>query len=243
MRKRISYRPIFVILVFALCLAVVLTVSFTAAAAKENDVAAAAEATTYDRTVIIDAGHGGPDGGAVGTDGTVEKGINLAISLKLRSFFLSSGYNVIMIREDDRAICDSNCHTIRDIKSSDLHNRLKVSQAHPQALYISVHQNKYSESQYSGTQVFYSKSNPDSKELAQYIQASAKKMLQSDNQREIKPAEKNLYVLYYNKAPAVMVECGFLSNPEECRKLNDGAYQNQMAFVIFSGAMQFYSQH
>lgn len=243
MRRSFSIKHLFIPLALAVFSTAAITVSLIAGASAQRALSADVQAECYDRTVIIDAGHGGPDGGAVGFDGTVEKGINLDISLKLKSFFVLAGYKVIMVREDDRSVCDADCRTIRDIKSSDLHNRLKLSQANPKALYISIHQNKYSEQQYSGTQVFYSKGNADSKELAQDIQSAAKSLLQPDNARVIKPAEKNLYVLYYNKAPAVMVECGFLSNPNECRKLCDSSYQNDIAFAVFCGAMQFYSQH
>jgi N-acetylmuramoyl-L-alanine amidase len=196
----------------------------------------------YSRTVIIDPGHGGPDGGAVGVDGVVEKGINLSISLKLRSYFIAAGYTVIMTREDDRTIADEGSKTIRSKKNTDLHNRLDIVDAYPNALFISIHQNIYSSAQYSGTQVFYSPNNPCSKDLATLWQSTVKNQLQPDNSRAIKPAEDNLFILYHAKSPAVMVECGFLSNPGECKKLEDNAYQNQMAFSIFSGTLQYYSQ-
>lgn len=202
---------------------------------------AAAENVPLSRTIVIDPGHGGPDGGAIGYDGTVEKEINLAISLRLESFFQAAGYNVIMTRSDDRSIHDEGSDTIREMKSSDLHNRLKIENSHPHALFISIHQNKFSESQYSGTQVFYSQQNSQSKTLATHLQSEIRTLIQPDNTREIKPAGKNLYIIYYAKPPSVMVECGFLSNPAECDKLKTDAYQNQMAFAIFSGVLQYYS--
>lgn len=201
----------------------------------------AAENIPLSRTVVIDPGHGGPDGGAIGYDGTVEKEINLAIARKLASFFRASGFEVIMTRSDDRSIHDPGSHTIRQMKSSDLHNRLKIENNHPHALFLSIHQNKFGESQYSGTQVFYSQNHPQSKVLADNLQSAIQSMLQPDNTRAIKPAEKNLYIIYYAKPPSVMVECGFLSNPAECEKLKTDSYQNQMAFAIYSGTLQFYS--
>jgi N-acetylmuramoyl-L-alanine amidase len=194
------------------------------------------------KTVIIDPGHGGMDGGAIGYDGVIEKGINLSISLKLRSFLLSSGYKVIMTREDDRSIHDKNSSTISQKKTSDLHNRLKIVTAHPDALLVSIHQNIFEDSKYSGTQVFYSKSNKDSKVLAQTLQSNIKQILQPDNNREIKEAQNNLYILYNARSPAVMVECGFLSNQIECKQLQDDNYQNKMAFSIFYGILQYMSK-
>lgn len=209
--------------------------------ALHNDVWAASAGARYAKSVIIDPGHGGPDGGAVGVDGAVEKNINLAISLKLAGFFRASGFQVIMTRSTDRSIHDSGCDTIREMKSSDLHNRLKIGNEHPQSLFISIHQNNFGQSQYSGTQVFYSQKNPDSRTLAQTLQTNVHNLLQPGNDREIKPAEKNLFILYYAKSPTVMVECGFLSNPTECRMLENNEYQDKMAFAIFSGTLQFYS--
>lgn len=243
MRQRIQGKPVIAVFGVALFFSGLLTVIFTLQALSYRNIANALNNEMYDKAVIIDPGHGGPDGGAVGVDGVVEKGINLSISLKLRSFFLASGYTVIMVREDDRTICDKGCDTIRSMKTSDLHNRLKISNEHPKALFISIHQNIYTSSKYSGAQIFYSANNTDSKDLAQFIQGGIKSMLQPDNTREIKPAQDNLYILYHAKAPAIMVECGFLSNAAECKKLEDDAYQNQMAFAIFNGALQFYSQH
>lgn len=194
------------------------------------------------KTVIIDAGHGGEDGGAVGYDGTVEKGINLSISLKLCSFFKSAGYRVVMIRETDTAIYDKSARTLREKKVSDIHNRLKIADAYPGAIFISVHQNIYTSSKYSGAQVFYSVNNARSKLLAQTLQQTIRESLQPGNDRQIKPAGDNLYILYHAKIPTVLVECGFLSNPAECDRLNDGAYQNQMAFSIFSGTLAYASE-
>lgn len=198
--------------------------------------------SNYDKTVIIDPGHGGVDGGAVGIGGVVEKNVNLAISLKLKTFFLEAGYKVIMTREDDRSIHSEGSDTIREKKVTDIHNRFKIIENNPKALFISIHQNKYEQSQYSGTQVFYSANNDNSKLLAQMIQTRVKSMLQPDNGREIKPAGSNLYLLYHAKSPAVLVECGFLSNAKEAILLQDPAYQNKMAFAIFCGTLDLYTE-
>lgn len=197
---------------------------------------------SYERTVIIDPGHGGLDGGAVGTTGNNEKDINLSISLKLRTFFAAAGYQVIMTRQDDRSIHNSGSHTLREQKTSDIHNRFTFTQKYPKALFLSIHQNLYTESQYSGAQVFYSKNNPDSKVLAQCLQTDIHTLLQPQNDRVIKPAGSNLYILYHARSPTVLVECGFVSNPAENAKLQDDTYQNQMAFSIFYGTTHFYAE-
>lgn len=193
------------------------------------------------RAVIIDPGHGGEDGGAVGIDGTIEKGINLSISHKLRSFFKMAGYSVIMTRSDDRAIYDKGCTTLREKKSSDLHNRFRIISDNPNAAFLSIHQNIYTDSYYSGTQVFYSPNNASSKTLAETIQLYVKSSMQPQNERLVKPAGDNLYLLYNAKSVAVMVECGFLSNNNECKLLEDNDYQDKIAFSIFCGTLQYYS--
>lgn len=196
----------------------------------------------FKHAVIIDAGHGGVDGGAVGVDGVVEKGINLAISLKLKALFTASGYQVIMTREDDRSIHDEGSDTIRQKKKTDIHNRFKMIEDHPEALFLSIHQNKFGQSQYSGTQVFYSANNEISKQLAQSIQESVKTLLQPQNDRAVKPAGDNLYLLYHAKSPAVLVECGFLSNPTEAKLLQSDAYQSKMAFTVYCGVLGLYRE-
>lgn len=195
----------------------------------------------YDNTVIIDPGHGQPDGGAIGVDGVIEKNINLAISLRLRSFFEVAGYTVIMTRDDDNAIYDKGSNTIREKKATDLHNRLAIANSHPNALFISIHQNIYKSSNENGSLVLYSPNNADGKNLAQSIQTAIQNMLQPENSRTVKQAQKNLYILYYAKTPCVLVECGFLSNPAECKLLQKDEYQNNMAFAIFCGTMKFYT--
>jgi N-acetylmuramoyl-L-alanine amidase len=194
----------------------------------------------YDYTVIIDPGHGGVDGGAVGACGVIEKGINLSISLKLRTFFEQAGFKVIMTREDDRSIHDDNANTVRNQKKSDLYNRLNIIKNNPRALFISIHQNIFEDSKYSGTQVFFSKNNDASELLASTLQNNIKNMLQPQNNREIKKAEKNLFLLYNAKSPAVLVECGFLSNAKEAASLQTNDYQNKMAFAIFYSTLLFY---
>lgn len=185
--------------------------------------------------IIIDAGHGGADGGAIGCDGTVEKEINLQIAKKLRSLCLLFGYEVIMTRNDDDSICDKNAKSIRQQKISDIKNRFEIIKNNPDALFVSIHQNIYSSPRYCGAQTFYSKNMESSGILAEYIQKSVTEMIQPENTREIKMSGTEIYLLYHAQSTAVMVECGFMSNPEEMKKLRDNEYQKKMAFSILCG--------
>lgn len=191
--------------------------------------------------IIIDAGHGGEDGGTSSSSGIIEKNINLAISLNLKDFFETAGFNVIMTREDDNLIYDSSCTKMREKKVSDIHNRMKIINDNPNSIFLSIHQNHFEQSQYCGTQVFYSKGNPQSEAIAQVIQQNIAKALQPDNTRKIKPSGTEIYLLHNAKTPAVMVECGFLSNPGEAQKLTDDEYQTQISMVIFQSIVEYLS--
>lgn len=188
--------------------------------------------------VILDPGHGGIDGGAQ-ANGIVEKDINLAIAQNLRDLLSLQGFHVIMTREDDRSIHDEGITQIARQKRSDLHNRLAITENHPEAILISIHQNQFPQPSCQGAQIFYSQNRPESQKLAQAIQESFQRNLQPENDRQIKPAQNNLFLLYEAKIPAVMAECGFLSNPQEAQKLSQTEYQEQAAFVILEGLMDF----
>lgn len=194
------------------------------------------------QTVIIDAGHGGVDGGAVGFNGVYEKDINLKIAKNLKSLFVLAGYKVIMTRDTDISIHDKKARSIRDKKVSDLKNRLKLINKTENAVLISIHQNTFTGgSQYWGAQVFYSDKDEESFEEAKSIQNTIKQTLQPENNRVIKKAQTSAFVLYNTKIPAVMVECGFLSNEKECNLLCNEDYQKKMAFAIFSGYINKYN--
>ncbi|MDF2568192.1 MAG: cell wall hydrolase/autolysin, partial [Oscillospiraceae bacterium] len=134
--------------------------------------------------IVIDPGHGGMDGGATGVDGSLEKNINLKISLKLRDILRVNGFRVVMTREKDESIHDANEKTIAKQKKSDMRKRLKIMQDNPNSLTISVHQNKFEQSQYYGAQMFYSSNNPMSKTLAECLQKKFVENLQKDNKRQ-----------------------------------------------------------
>lgn len=191
------------------------------------------------QTVIIDAGHGGDDGGAIGIDGTVEKDINLDIALKLEKLLKFYGFDVIMTRTEDIMTCDDGLDSLRKRKVSDIHNRFDVLEKNPDAVFISIHQNKFEDNSQHGTQVFYSGNNDESKLLAESIQNSIVSVLQPDNSRVVKKSGSGIYLLYHAKLPAVLVECGFISNPAEVKRLNDEKYRMKIAFLIADGLIKY----
>jgi N-acetylmuramoyl-L-alanine amidase len=191
------------------------------------------------QTIVIDPGHGGEDGGASGVSSTFEKEINLAIALKLQKLLEISGFRVVMTRTTDTSVSDEHLDTIRERKVSDLHNRLKIIEEQGDCVFISIHQNHFTSSRYSGAQTFYSTKNGESKELAENIKSRVVELVQPDNKRETKPATSSIYLLWHATVPAVLVECGFLSNESEAAKLNDKTYQQQMAFAIYSGVLDY----
>lgn len=189
--------------------------------------------------IIIDAGHGGEDGGAVGTDGTNEKNINLSIALKLNDILTVLGYETRMVRVADISIHNKSAETIRERKVSDIRNRVAIMEEYDNCLYISIHQNKYEDSRIWGAQTFYSPNDESSKNLAQFIQSSIVSKIQPDNKRIIKESGTSIYVLYNATKPAVMVECGFVSNFNELSQLKTEEYQSQIAFSISSGIINY----
>ncbi len=188
-------------------------------------------------TIIIDPGHGGEDGGAV-ANGIVEKDINLSISQKLESIFRTSGFNVILTRNKDEMI-NSYGDTTAGRKVSDMKNRLALFNKSENNIVISIHQNKFTQEKYSGAQIFYSLKNSKSEELAQSIRKSIVTYLQPDNNRECKKATKDIYLLYNSNVPSVIVECGFISNVAEAEKLKTDDYQNQLAYSIYIGFLEY----
>lgn len=198
---------------------------------------ASTERTDY--TIIIDAGHGGVDGGTSAADGTLEKDINLQIAHKLNNILQSFGVQTVMIRTEDISIHDETANTIRQKKVSDIKNRLSIINNTDNAIYMSIHQNHYSDSKYSGTQIFYSKNNPSSITLAQKTRLPVITYLQKSNTREIKQSGKEIYLLNNAQVPAVMVECGFMSNINENKLLKDEYYQQKLAFLLAIGLMDY----
>ncbi len=189
--------------------------------------------------IILDAGHGGVDGGCSAYNGALEKDVNLSIELSLKAMLESFGYSVEVTRSTDTSIFDPGIVGISKQKKSDMTNRLNLFNKYENSVAVSIHQNKFTDPQYNGAQMFYSETNPLSQTLAQTLQTTFKNKLQKNNNREIKNAGKDLYLLYYSKCPSVMVECGFLSNKQDADLLLTKDYQKKVALTIFCGLNEF----
>lgn len=190
-------------------------------------------------TVVLDAGHGGLDSGCVGLSGSYEKDINLSIVLKLCDMLKVSGVNVVLTRSEDKSIHNKGVVGIRNQKESDMDNRLKIINESGAYALVMVHQNKFTDSKYSGAQMFYNEETEGSETLAGIMQNKFVEFLQPDNKREIKEEEEKIFLLTNSKMAGVLCECGFLSNPEEEALLVDDEYQSKVAFTIYSGLMEF----
>ena len=233
--KKIRWNVVFVVFTFFACVGVICY-----AAVKIDTAISVDNVVEQDSFVItLDSGHGGIDGGCSTADGKTEKEINLNIMLSVRDMCRLFGYNVDVTRDKDMSIHDKGVTGIRNQKISDMENRLAIFNRHSNAVCISIHQNTYRDPQFSGAQMFYSDKNPGSEELASIMQRKFVENLQPDNQRETKLCGKELYLCYYCENPSVMIECGFLSNPEEAAKLTDKGYQQNVAFTVFSGINEF----
>lgn len=184
-------------------------------------------------TLVIDAGHGGEDGGAVSISGAIESHINLAIALRLHALLNFCGADSVLIREEDRSIHDDTAKTLREKKVSDLHNRAAIVENTENAVLISVHQNTFTSQKYHGAQVFYG-ANPDSLPLAQAIQNQLRDVLDPENGRVPARIPSGVYLMNHITCPAVLVECGFLSHPEEDVLLQTPEYQTKLAAVLAS---------
>ncbi len=188
--------------------------------------------------VVLDAGHGGLDSGAVGKNGTLEKDVNLSIVKALRDMLEMSGFQVVLTRDEDISIYDAGVEGIRNQKLSDMDNRLEIIQSYPDSVFLCIHQNNYTDPKYFGGQMFYNNNNPDNRTLAQIMQ-NRFAVLQPGNDREIKLSGNELFLLKSNMNPSLMIECGFLSNPDEEAKLSTWEYQQKVAFTIYSGLMEY----
>lgn len=189
------------------------------------------------RVIVIDPGHGGEDGGANGISGTRESDLNLAVSLRLEALLRLCGVEPVMVRRTDTAVYSDGAKTISEKKVSDIHNRVTLVNNTPGALLVSIHQNFFTESKYDGAQVFYADS-VESKTLAELLQSRLREKLAPDNRREAKPAASTIYLMNHIHCPAILVECGFISNAAEEARLKTPTYQVQLATVIASVLLQ-----
>lgn len=189
--------------------------------------------------IVLDAGHGGMDGGCSSVNGVPEKGINLQILLCLRAMLQVEGYTVVVTRDSDCSIYDDGVEGIANQKSSDMDNRLALFNQYDNAVCLSIHQNQFTDSAYSGAQMFYANTNRENSVLAQTMQDAFVALLQPENTREIKQCGKELFLCYFSENPTIMAECGFLSNPEEAALLESEEYQQKVAFTLYDGLNQY----
>lgn len=192
-------------------------------------------------TIALDAGHGGPDGGAVSKQGIIEKDINLAVTLYLRDYLQQAGAMVYMTREDDRDLASPDTKGYKKRKTEDLTRRVRLIEEKQAELFVSIHMNSVPSSRWSGAQTFYSTNNGDSITLAELIQDELRRNL-NNTDRVAKQSDKSVYLLEELKIPAVLVEVGFLSNPEEARLLGDEKYQRKVAASVYQGIMKYISK-
>lgn len=181
--------------------------------------------------IIIDPGHGGADGGATGANGVLEKDLNLDLSLKLRDMLLFHGYRAVMTREDDSMHFSEGSPLSKKVQ--DTKYRVDLTKGYENCIFVSIHMNKFVSPKYSGLQVYYSQNDPESIEIAKRIQTLTRELLQCENDRKVKKADSTIYVLDKATVPAVLVECGFLSNEEETALLCSNEYRKLLASVIF----------
>lgn len=191
-------------------------------------------------TVILDAGHGGEDGGASTADGVLESGINLEIALRLRDLLAFVGIDTQMIRDTDTAVYSGDCRTISQKKVSDLKNRAAMVNAVENGLLVSIHQNYFEQTKYCGAQVFFAKTD-GSKALAERIQQSLRENVDAANHRQCKPSQ-SVYLMEHIECTGVLIECGFLSNYEEAKRLQTDAYQKKLSAAICGAITEYLSE-
>ena len=191
-----------------------------------------------ERVIVIDAGHGGEDSGAIGVNGAYEKDLNLTIATLIGEELKNRGYTVVYTRTEDKMLYlpEENIKGMRKI--SDLKNRCKITEAYEDCILVSIHMNSYGASKYSGLQVYYSDANDESRRLAASIQGSVRETLQPENKRQIKNGS-SLYLLENANGTAVLIECGFLTNETECEKLSQKEYQKELSFSIICGIIEY----
>ncbi len=192
--------------------------------------------------IVIDAGHGEPDGGAVSKDGVKESELNLQIAEKLASKLKENNFDVVMTREDENNIASESVQNkkIREIKTDDLNNRVKIANESGASILVSIHMNKFEDSKYRGWQTFYSKNSEEGKKLAELIQESIGECVEYENKRTALKIE-GIKIIDKSTIPAVIVECGFLSNEDECKLLQDDSYQEKLAEGIKNGIIKYFS--
>ncbi|WP_068677048.1 N-acetylmuramoyl-L-alanine amidase CwlD [Oceanobacillus sp. Castelsardo] len=189
------------------------------------------------KTIVLDPGHGGPDGGAVGKDGTTEEAITLSVSKKLSTYLQEAGATVYLTREEDKDLASEETKGLSRRKSEDIRNRLNFIQAHKADFFLSIHLNALSSTKWRGAQTFYYPSNDENKHLAKMIQAEIIRNLENTNREAL--AKTEMYLLKHAEVPGALVEIGFLSNVDERELLKQEDYQDKMAASIYEGILRY----
>jgi len=229
-------------LIFALALIIIMLISILMNISKTVETIDAAGDKPDRIRILLDPGHGGVDQGASGDLKIAEAPINLAIAKKLMSFLEGSGFEVEMTRHDDQGLYTDLSGTIRDKKNEDLKNRVDLINKSGSDLVISVHLNYFPQKQYYGAHVFYQKNNEAiTKAAAETIQESMKNILDKSNTR-VPQLKKGIKIMDDAKVPVVLIECGFLSNNDEERKLISDDYQEKTAWAIYAGLLKHFNQ-
>ena len=194
---------------------------------------------TSNKVIVLDAGHGKPDEGAEGENGITEEKTNLDITLKVQKLLEESGATVILTRSDNNAIYDLDSKTLKQKKISDIKNRVKIGNENSADIFVSIHLNKIPQSEYHGWQCFYNTKNEKSIELAKKIQENLNEAIQKENTR-VAMKLNTVYIMKNIEIPISIVECGFLSNPEEEKKLLEDSYQDRLAWGIYNGILDYF---
>ena len=186
-------------------------------------------------TFVVDPGHGGEDGGAVSADGVTESQLNLDVALRLNDLLRFTGQKTTMIRTEDAAICDEGLDTIRARKASDIRNRVALVNETPGAILVSIHQNSLPSSpETHGAQAFW---NSEGEALAETVQEALNSVVNTHRAKEPRQIPKTIYLMNHVTVPAILVECGFLSNAAETDLLMEPDYQTKLAAVIAAGCL------
>lgn len=205
------------------------------------DTQASTTGSNMQKTVVIDAGHGGEDPGKVSSYSELkEKDLNLKIAIKLKRLLESEDYKVIMTREEDKLVYGEGTTSIYEKRKQDLTKRKDIMDSNGAHIVVSIHLNGFPEARYYGAQTFYPPNSPDSLKLATSIQKSMKEMLDTENKREPQEKKDPIVILTDLKTPTTIVECGFLSNVEEEKKLGTDEYQSKIAAAIKDGIANYF---
>lgn len=219
---------------------IILSIFFSTILNKSNDdTINTSSIPVSSHTVTIDAGHGIPDEGAQNENGLTEAGINLKIALKVQKLLEVSNCTVILTRSDENGIYDIDSKTLREMKVSDMKNRVKIGNSSDSDIFVSIHLNKIPQNQYYGWQTFYKKNSEEGKNLSNYIQENLNQSIQIENKR-VPQTISGKYIIENLEIPTVIVECGFLSNPTEANLLTQNDYQDKIAWGIYCGIMDYF---